>query len=184
MTIIDKSPSIHSNYAYRSRQAHNEETQYQDAIGTTDSSAAINGSSTVFSPKLSGELWSMQSEMPDEEPNALAAKDRKKELEDELHRWAEINVAEKIHAQYLASKGITEEQLAAMPAEDRKAIEDEIGKVVREQMKAQEQTLGSGSSGLLLQQGEQAQPQLGEGGLSETLGRDNDQTSVTDFTAT
>lgn len=49
----------------------------------------------------------------------------------ELEKWSQMNVAEKIRAQYLESKNMTEESLAQLPPEERQLIEDEIAAAIK-----------------------------------------------------
>lgn len=56
--------------------------------------------------------------------------------EAELSRWANMSLGEKIRAQYLEARGLSEGDLAAMPPDERKAIEDEIQKAIRLAMEA------------------------------------------------
>lgn len=54
-------------------------------------------------------------------------------LLDELSTWADMNVAEKIRAQYLDDNNLTEQALEAMPPEDRAAIEKDIADAIKRQ---------------------------------------------------
>ncbi|MGF0524128.1 hypothetical protein ACQEDT_21655 [Agrobacterium pusense] len=46
--------------------------------------------------------------------------------QEELGKWARMTLGEKIRAQYLEARGLTESDLAGMSPDERKAIEDEI----------------------------------------------------------
>ncbi|WP_414901317.1 hypothetical protein [Rhizobium cremeum] len=48
--------------------------------------------------------------------------------------YSDMTLAEKIRAAYLDDHNLTEEQLAAMPEDERKAIEDEIQEAIKRQL--------------------------------------------------
>ncbi|MBB4184964.1 hypothetical protein [Sinorhizobium terangae] len=58
---------------------------------------------------------------------------------DEFLEWSKMSLAEKIRAQLLEARGLTEESLEAMPADERAAIEDEIRKAIAESLGIKEQ---------------------------------------------
>lgn len=66
----------------------------------------------------------------------LSDKDKTEELnktaEEEFLDYARMSVAERIRAQYLEEQGLTEEQVAEMEVEKRKAIEEEIRQKIEE----------------------------------------------------
>ncbi|WP_454747856.1 hypothetical protein [Ciceribacter selenitireducens] len=57
-----------------------------------------------------------------------------KDLLAEFSKWAHMDVAEMIRAKYLEDHGLTEESLAAMDPEARKAIEEEIAELIKNQL--------------------------------------------------
>jgi hypothetical protein len=57
-----------------------------------------------------------------------------KDLLVEFSKWAHMDAAEMIRAQYLEDNGLTEESLAAMAPEARKAIEEEIAERIKNQL--------------------------------------------------
>ncbi len=59
---------------------------------------------------------------------------RPKDLLAEFSKWAHLDLAEMIRAKYLADNGLTEESLAAMDPEARKAIEEEIAELIKNQL--------------------------------------------------
>lgn len=48
--------------------------------------------------------------------------------------YSDMTLAEKIRVAYLEDHNLTEEQLAAMPEDERKAIEDEIQEAIKQQL--------------------------------------------------
>lgn len=53
------------------------------------------------------------------------------DLYEQLSKWADMDVAEKIRAQYLEDNNLTEEGLAGLPPEERAAIEQEIAAAIK-----------------------------------------------------
>ncbi len=101
--------------------------------------AALTGAQTVSSPALSQALWDIGSGATTGEAPFISreAARRSKEndaLFDDLHKWATMSFAEKIRAQYLERKGLSESDLAALPPEEREAVEDEIRKEIMRAM--------------------------------------------------
>lgn len=107
---------------------------------------SLTGAQTVPAPALSQALWNLNVGGSDDAPalSADAAKQTqaRDDLFDDLHKWAKMSIAEKIRAQYLERKGLTESDLAAMPPEERQAMEDEIRKAVLQALGA-----GDGAQG-------------------------------------
>lgn len=106
----------------------------------------LSGAQTVPAPALSQALWDLTAGASTDEP-ALSSQtaDQAKSRDDlfaDLHKWANMSVAEKIRAQYLQNKGLSESDLAAMPPEERQAIEDEIRKAVMQALGAGDQAQG------------------------------------------
>ena len=100
--------------------------------------AVLTGAQTVSAPALSQALWDMDSGGAGDAPflskeNARIGKENDA-LFDDLHKWATMSFAEKIRAQYLERKGLSESDLAALPPEEREAIEDEIRKEIMRAM--------------------------------------------------
>ena len=97
---------------------------------------ALEPSSTP--PSIANTIWALQSsEGPyinppsDEEAAAKAAHDS---LVDEFSKWGNMTPAEYIRARYLEQHDLTEADLAAMPADQRAAIEKEIAEQIKREM--------------------------------------------------
>ncbi|PZU86830.1 MAG: hypothetical protein DI528_08360 [Shinella sp.] len=54
--------------------------------------------------------------------------------------YSDMTLAEKIRAAYLDDHNLTEDQLAAMPEDERKAIEDEIQEAIKQQLGVNQDT--------------------------------------------
>ena len=57
-----------------------------------------------------------------------------KAAQEEFLKYAKMSPVERIRYDYLKSQGLDEESLAALPAELRKAIEEEIKKLIKEKL--------------------------------------------------
>lgn len=108
--------------------------------------AQLTGAQTVPAPALSQALWNLTVGASDDTPalstDAARQTQARDDLFDDLHKWANMSIAEKIRAQYLERKGLTESDLAAMPPEERQAMEDEIRKAVLQALGAGDQAQG------------------------------------------
>ncbi|WP_298720970.1 hypothetical protein [uncultured Ferrovibrio sp.] len=85
----------------------------------------------VLLPSFSPSSSSAASGLPTEEIEG------RKSVQDEFLDYARMSVAERIRAQILEDKGLTEERLAELDAEKRKAIEEEIRQAIEEKMKVE-----------------------------------------------
>ena len=54
--------------------------------------------------------------------------------EDDLLKWLTMSLAERLRAQYLADHDVTEEELEAMPTDERAKMEDAIAEYIKENM--------------------------------------------------
>lgn len=92
------------------------------SIGSSGSSASLSSALWLsMADKLEGETGSV-TEAP------------KDSVADEFMDWSKMSLAEKIRAQILADKDLTEEDLAAMDADARAAIEAEIKEAIKRQL--------------------------------------------------
>ncbi|MBO6797313.1 hypothetical protein [Maricaulis sp.] len=74
-------------------------------------------------------------DMIDKAPQAMVSK---KSAVEEFLRWAEMSPAERIRAQFLESRGLSEDSLKAMPENEREAIEAEIEQRIRDLLGGEE----------------------------------------------
>jgi hypothetical protein len=92
------------------------------SIGSSGSSASLSSALWIsMADKLEGDTGSM-TEAPKDSPA------------DEFMDWSKMSLAENIRAQILASKDMTEDDLAAMDADARAAIEAEIKEAIMRQL--------------------------------------------------
>jgi hypothetical protein len=88
--------------------------------------------SAASSASLSSALWDMESSTPVRTTlSGKPADTTTEQLLAELQKWSQMTPAEMIRAKVLEDKGLTEESLAAMPAEERKAILKEIADTIK-----------------------------------------------------
>ncbi|MBB4408666.1 hypothetical protein [Agrobacterium radiobacter] len=93
------------------------------------------GAAPSLSSNLANALWSLRGQEGRIDETPLKGGGTGSD-EEELSRWANMSLGEKIRAQYLEARGLSEGDLAAMPPDERKAIEDEIQKAIRVAMEA------------------------------------------------
>ncbi|MDV4154238.1 hypothetical protein ACCT14_16095 [Rhizobium brockwellii] len=119
----------------QSAKSKNQQTTDFDSTAR-NTAPGLEPSSTP--PSIANTIWALQSsEGPyinppsDEEVAASAAHDS---LVDEFSKWGNMTPAEYIRARYLEQHDLTEDDLAAMPAEQRAAIEKEIADQIKREM--------------------------------------------------
>jgi hypothetical protein len=96
------------------------------AIGSSTSSSSLSSALWLsIADKLEGETGAL-TEAPKDSPA------------DEFMDWSKMSLAEKIRAQILADKDLTEADLAAMDADARAAIEAEIKEAIKRQLEIPE----------------------------------------------
>ncbi|MBP2560455.1 hypothetical protein J2857_003224 [Neorhizobium galegae] len=138
-------------------------------------SGGMTGSDTVFGAKLADSLWSMESQGVEVDHGAgdtWLGEAPSTKYEDEFMDLAKKTLAERIREQYLKDKDLTEDDLKAMSAEDREAIEADIRKAILEAMgvngRKQEAAMDMGGNPAALAQGN-AQKQQQNGTEDDTL---------------
>lgn len=89
-------------------------------------------------PSIANTMWALQSiggtyinPPSEDEAAASAAHDA---LVDQFSKWGNMTPAEYIRARYLEQHDLTEDDLAAMPADQRAAIEKEIAEQIKREM--------------------------------------------------
>jgi hypothetical protein len=119
----------------QSAKSKNQQTTDFDSTAR-NTAPGLEPSSTP--PSIANTMWALQSsEGPyinppsDEEVAASAAYDS---LVDEFSKWGNMTPAEYIRARYLEQHDMTEADLAAMPADQRAAIEKEIAEQIKREM--------------------------------------------------
>ncbi len=115
-------------YAYSLQQPRNF-TQGGDTSGSGRGSTTASVAAPTIGPSLgtsgfASSLWTLAATEDSSVPSPR----------DELLAWAEMDPAERLRAQILQSMGISEDDLEAMPPEERAAVEDEIRKAIEEKL--------------------------------------------------
>ena len=93
----------------------------------------VSISSSTPSSSLSSALWLSMADKLEGDTGSMTEAPKDSPA-DELMKWSKMSVAEKIRAQILASKDMTEDDLAAMDADARAAIEAEIKEAIKRQL--------------------------------------------------
>ncbi|MGV8937002.1 MAG: flagellar basal body-associated FliL family protein [Allorhizobium sp.] len=124
-----------NNYSqwYRPSGQSGEQAPLEETLsaGTGISRSSLAPSSTPAS--ISSGFWQLQSGESEVSDEKVSIESENAALEEEFSGLAHKSLPERIRDQYLSSHNLTEDDLAAMPAEARKAIEDEITKAINEQ---------------------------------------------------
>ncbi|QTK82922.1 Hypothetical protein AT6N2_L2276 [Agrobacterium tumefaciens] len=123
----------------------------QPAVGQTpERSVSLNsaGSAPSIPSNLANALWLLQRQQGGSIEEATLQGGGPSAEEKELSKWAHMSLGEKIRAQYLEARGLSEGDLAAMPPDERKAIEDDIQKAIRTAMEAPKDDDVSGLAGI------------------------------------
>ncbi|MGV1870473.1 hypothetical protein [Agrobacterium rosae] len=97
---------------------------------------------------FSSALWEIDAKI---EPQTIEEQQKtldiqSKELADEFLKFAEMTPAEKIRARALGEMDLTEEKLAALPPEERAAIEDKIAKAIERALGIDQITESTGTA--------------------------------------
>ncbi|WP_438749547.1 hypothetical protein [Pararhizobium sp. O133] len=95
-------------------------------------SVSIGGPAS--SSSLSSALWLSMADKMEAGGGSIAEAPQEKGPADEFLEWSSMSLAEKIRAQFLAGKDLTEEDLANMDADARAAIEAEIKAAIQRQL--------------------------------------------------
>ena len=128
-----------------------------DTGGQQDDSQAPSISSSGIPSSISSGFWlsqfgSISSSTSDDgsEQDSAAAADGSssasssgqsdQDILDEFAKWANMTPAQKIRAQYLEAHGLTEDSFKSLPADEQKAINDQIADEIK-------QKLGAGNAG-------------------------------------
>ena len=93
---------------------------------------SIGGSAS--SSSLSSALWLSMADKMEADSGSLTEAPQETSPADEFLEWSSMSLAEKIRAQFLADKDLTEEDLANMDADARAAIEAEIKAAIERQL--------------------------------------------------
>lgn len=101
---------------------------------------------TSASTALSSALWLSIAGKSSEEASALSGS-KNKGVADEFMEWSKMSPAEKIRAQILEEKGLSDEGVAAMDPDERAALEAEIKDAIKKQLGIDDETSGTAAAG-------------------------------------
>lgn len=118
-------------FGQKSGQSKNQQSMDVET-GVRQSGAGLEPMTTP--PSISSTMWALQSAGDTTIGDDDETKSANDALAAEWSKWANMTPGEKIRAQYLEAKGLTEEDLAAMPADEREAIEKEIAELIKQQL--------------------------------------------------
>ncbi|MBY3216250.1 hypothetical protein HFO21_18125 [Rhizobium laguerreae] len=137
---MEISSNIRNNYGVGGlfdQPAKSKNQQTADFTKTASNAApGLEPSSTP--PSIANTMWALQSaegpyiNPPSEEE--VAARAVHNSLVDEFSKWGNMTPAEYIRARYLEQHDLSEADLAAMPADQRAAIEKEIADQIKREM--------------------------------------------------
>jgi len=159
MTVIDGVRSSTSALAATGVVGVDEDawTEALAAAGSETSSArtgAIGGTVAVSSAALAAQ----ESETDDSDS-----------VTEEFLSWVHMDPVERMRAQILVSMNMTEEQLAALPEDERKRIEDKIRQIIEETVKRESEENSASS-----EQSVQQQTTAASGETAATAGQTGD----------
>lgn len=109
-----------------------EELYPYNKVDTGGSESAGGGSNSLNT--FASTLWNMDNAKSEPAASAAEAPDETDRLLAQLQEWSQMTPAELIRAKALEQMGVTEEELAMMPVEERQAIEDKIADAVKQSL--------------------------------------------------
>lgn len=135
---IGSSLSIYSGLGslFEQGKSKNKQTDEFSSSPRNQSGGGLQPSTTP--PSIANTMWAVQAgnktyinKPSDAEMEAKAAKSS---LVDEFTKWGSMTPEEFIRARYLAAHNLTEDDLKAMPADERAAIEKEIAEQIKREL--------------------------------------------------
>ncbi|KQY19798.1 hypothetical protein [Rhizobium sp. Root482] len=102
--------------------------------GQRSQAPTVSIGASASSSSLSSALWLSMADRLESDSGSLSGEPKTKGAADEFMEWSTMTLAEKIRAQLLGGKGLTEEELAHMDADQRAAIEAEIKEAIKRQL--------------------------------------------------
>jgi len=136
VTTISTSDSYYLT-RYRTRESIADAGFTSPSVSTaqpaTAGQSASDSGASISSSSLASALWELDSANAVRTTLSGEAADTSSDdrLLAELQEWSQMTPAEMIRARALEQMGISEDELAAMPADERKAIEDKIADVIK-----------------------------------------------------
>ncbi len=135
---IGSSLSIYSGLGSLFGQGKSKNTQTDEFSGSTRNQSGTGLQPSATPPAIANTMWAVQAgnETYINPPSdaEMEAKAAHRSLVDEFTDWSNMDPAEFIRARYLESRGLTEDDLKAMPADQREAIEKEIAEQIKREL--------------------------------------------------
>ncbi|MBB3592075.1 hypothetical protein FHX08_002419 [Rhizobium sp. BK529] len=135
---IGSSLSIYSGLGSLFEQGKSRNKQADEFGGSTRSQSGAGLQPSTTPPSIANTMWAVQAgnetyiNQPSEDE--MATKAAHSSLVDEFSDWSNMDPAEFIRARYLEAHGLTEDDLKAMPADQREAIEKEIAEQIKREL--------------------------------------------------
>lgn len=135
---IGSSLSIYSGLGSLFEQGKSKNKQTDEFSGSTRNQSGAGLQPSTTPPSIANTMWAVQAGNetyinPPSEAEA-AAKAAHSSLVDQFSEWSNMDPAEFIRARYLEAHGLTEDDLKAMPADQREAIEKEIAEQIKREL--------------------------------------------------
>jgi len=135
---IGSSLSIYSGLGSLFEQGKSKNKQTDEFSGSTRNQSGAGLQPSTTPPSIANTMWAVQAGSetyinPPSEAEA-AAKAAHSSLVDQFSEWSNMDPAEFIRARYLEAHGLTEDDLKAMPADQREAIEKEIAEQIKREL--------------------------------------------------
>jgi len=135
---IGSSLSIYSGLGSLFEQGKSKNKQTDEFSGSTRNQSGAGLQPSTTPPSIANTMWAVQasSEIYINPPSdaEMEAKAAKSSLVDEFTKWSSMTPEEFIRARYLAAHNLTEDDLKAMPADERAAIEKEIAEQIKREL--------------------------------------------------
>lgn len=135
---IGSSLSIYSGLGALFDQGKSKNKQTDEFGGSTRNQSGAGLQPSTTPPSIANTMWAVQAgnETYINPPSdaEMEAKAARKSLVDEFSEWSNMDPAEFIRARYLEAHGLTEDDLKAMPADQREAIEKEIAEQIKREL--------------------------------------------------
>lgn len=135
---IGSSLSIYSGLGSLFEQGKSKNKQIDEFSGSARNQSGAGLQPSTTPPSIANTMWAVQAgnetyiNQPSEDE--MKAKAAKSSVVDEFTKWSSMTPEEFIRARYLAAHNLTEDDLKAMPADQREAIEKEIAEQIKREL--------------------------------------------------
>ncbi|WP_223216510.1 hypothetical protein [Rhizobium mesosinicum] len=135
---IGSSLSIYSGLGALFEQGKSKNKQADEFGGSTRNQSGAGLQPSTTPPSIANTMWAVQAgnETYINPPSGEEAtiKEANKRAADEFSKWSSMTPEEFIRARYLAAHNLTEDDLNAMSADERAAIEKEIAEQIKREL--------------------------------------------------